>query len=81
MPENSDYDKPISGKRRREALVAATAVLGRAAQDAILNDLELNRVTFRDRSYTLQEIQSALGKIFGHDGTMLLMQRLKKARE
>jgi hypothetical protein len=56
---------------------------GRAWQgcaDAMLNDLELNGVTFGHRSYTLQEIQSALGKI-GHDGTILLMQRLKKARE
>jgi hypothetical protein len=81
VPENSDYDKPISGKRLKEALVAATVVLGRAAQDAMLNDLELNGVTFKDRAYTLHEIQSALGKIFGHDGTMLLMQRLKKALE
>ena len=81
MPENSDYNKPISGKRLREALVGATAVLGRAAQDAMLHDLELNGIMFGDRSYTLQEIQSALGKIFGHDGTMLLMQRLKKALE
>jgi hypothetical protein len=47
----------------------------------MLNDLELNGVTFKDRAYTLHEIQSALGKIFGHDGTMLLMQRLKKALE
>jgi hypothetical protein len=80
VPENSDYNKPISGKRLREALVAATVMLGRAAQDAMLHDLELYGVMFGDRSYTLHEIQSALGKIFGHDGTMLLMQ-LKKALE
>jgi hypothetical protein len=78
VPENSDYNKPISGKRLREALVEATLVLGRAAQDSMFHDLELNGITFRDRSYTLQEIQSALRKIFGYDGTVLLMQRLQK---
>jgi hypothetical protein len=77
VPENSDSNKPICGKRLKEALVEATLVLGRAAQDSMFHDLELNW-TFRDRSYTLQEIQSALRKIFGHDGRVLLMQRLQK---
>jgi hypothetical protein len=78
VPENSDYSKPISGKKLREALIEATLVLGRAAQDSMFHDLELNGITFRDRSYTLHEIQSALRKVFGHDGTALLMQRLQK---
>jgi hypothetical protein len=74
VPENSDYDNPISGKRLGESLTEATLVLGRAAQDAMFHDLELNGITFRDRSYTLYELQSALKKIFGHDGTTVLMQ-------
>ncbi|HXV45495.1 MAG TPA: hypothetical protein VD736_02370 [Nitrososphaera sp.] len=78
MPENSDYNKPISGKRLKEALVETTLVLGRASCDSMFHDLELNGITFRERSYTLQEIQGALRKIFGHDGTALLMQRLQK---
>lgn len=78
VSENSDYDKYVSDKRLQEALIEATDVLGRPAQEALFQDLELNGITFRNRSYTLWELQSALGKIFGHDGTALLMQRLGK---
>jgi hypothetical protein len=63
----------------KEALIEVNLVLGRSAQDAMFHNLELNGITFKDRPYTLQEIQSALRKIFGHDGTALLMQRLEKA--
>lgn len=42
MPENSDYDNPISGKRPRESFIGATLMLGRAAQDAMFHDLDLN---------------------------------------
>ena len=77
MAENSDYSEPIPGKRLKEALTAATAVLGRSAQDAMFYDLELGGIMFKDRSYTLAELDDALRKIFGHDGTMLLMQRLQ----
>jgi hypothetical protein len=44
----------------------------------MFHDLGLNGITFKDRSYTLHEIQSVLRKVFGHDGTALLMQRLQK---
>ena len=82
MPENSDFEKQISSKRLREALDQASAVLGRSAQDAMFNDLELNGIAFKDRhQYSLRELQDALVKIFGHDGTALLMQRVEKALE
>lgn len=81
MSENSDYDRPIPSKRLREVLIEASAVLGRPAQDAMFHDLEVNGITFSDGSYTLRELRSALRKIFGHDGTALLMQRLQKALE
>jgi hypothetical protein len=79
VPENSDYSQPISSRKLKEALTEATIILGRAAQDSMFHDLELNGITFKDRSYTLEEIQSALRKIFGNDGTVLLMQGLQKA--
>ena len=81
MPEKSDYEKPISGNRLREALREASAVLGRAAQDAMFNDLEMNGVAFKDKPYTLLEMQEALRKVFGYDGTGLLMKRLEKVLE
>lgn len=72
MSENSDYERPIPSNRLKEAL-------GRAAQDAMFHDLELNGITLRERPYTLLEMRDALRKVFGHDGTTLLMQRLQKA--
>lgn len=79
VPENSDYDKPLPSKRLREALSEASAVLGRSTQDALFHDLESSGITFRDSYYTLSQVQDALRKVFGHDGTALLMQRLEKA--
>ena len=81
MSENSDYQRPIPSNRLKEALGEASAVLGRAAQDAMFHDLELNGITLRDRPYTLLEMRDALRKVFGHDGTTLLMQRLQRALE
>jgi hypothetical protein len=78
VSENSDYNNSIPSNRLKEALKGATAVLGRGAQDAMFHDLELNGITFKDRLYTLSELRDALRKIFGHDGTTLLMQRLQK---
>lgn len=78
MSENSNYDEPIPGKRLKEALHRATVVLGRAAQDAIFYDLELGGMTFDNASYTLRQVSDALKKIFGKDGTVLLMRRLEK---
>lgn len=52
MPENSDYSQPISSRRMKEALTEATVILGRAAQDSMFHDLELNGITFKDRSHT-----------------------------
>lgn len=79
MSENSDYEMPMPSNRLKEALGEASAVLGRAAQDAMFHDLELNGITLRDRPYTLLETRNALRKVFGHDGTTLLMQKLQKA--
>ena len=81
VPENSDYDEPVPSKRLREALRKASAVLGRSAQDALFHDLELNGITFMDGHYTLRQVQDGLRKVFGHEGTALLMQRLEKALE
>jgi hypothetical protein len=78
VTENSDYNNSIPSNRLKEALKGATAVLGKVAQDTMFHDLELNGITFRDRSYTISELHDALRKIFGHDGTTLLMQRLQK---
>lgn len=49
-----------------------------AAQDAIFNDLELGGMAFDKASYTLGQVNDALKKIFGNDGTALLMKRLEK---
>lgn len=81
MSENSDYQRPIPSNRLKKALGEASAVLGRSAQDAMFHDLELNGITLRDRPYTLLEMRDALRKVFGHDGTTLLMQRLQRALE
>jgi hypothetical protein len=78
---NSDYGKPVPSKRLRNALIQASAVLGRATQDAMFHDLEVNGLNFKDRQYTLKELQDALRRIFGQDGTGLLMQRIEKALE
>ena len=79
MSENSDYDTPLPSNRVKEALGEASAVLGRSAQDALFHDLEFNGITFKDRHYTLRQVEDALGKIFGREGTALLMQRVEKA--
>ncbi|MEW6605391.1 MAG: hypothetical protein AB1351_11995 [Thermoproteota archaeon] len=81
MSGNRDYGKSVPGKRLREALSQASAVLGRATQDAMFHDLELAGMNFKDRQYTLNELQDALRRIFGQDGTSLLMQRVEKALE
>ena len=78
MPENSNYDKPLPSDRIKDALNEASAVLGRSAQDAMFSDLEFNGITFKDRQYTLRQVQDALRKIFGHEGTSLLMQRVER---
>ncbi|HKZ62399.1 MAG TPA: hypothetical protein VJZ68_08315 [Nitrososphaera sp.] len=64
MSENSNYDLPIRSKRPREALIEASTVLGRAAEDTMLNDLELNGITLRDRPDTLRELRNALRKVW-----------------
>lgn len=69
----------MPGKRLKEALSQASAVLGRATQDAMFHDLELNGMNFRDMQYTLNELQDALQRIFGQDGTSRLMRRIEKA--
>jgi hypothetical protein len=79
VSENSDYERPIPSNRLKEALGEASAVLGGAAQDATFHDLELNGITLRERPYTHLEMCDALRKVFGHDDTTLLMQRLQKA--
>ncbi len=78
MSENRNYNNSIPSKRLKEALERATAVLGRAAQDALFYDLELDGITFRDASYTLNQINDIMEKVFGDEGTMLLMERLKR---
>lgn len=78
MSENGNYDDPVPGKGLKEALHRATAVLGRAAQDAIFYDIELGGMAFDNTSYTLRQVNDALKKIFGEDGTVLLMRRLEK---
>jgi hypothetical protein len=45
----------------------------------LFHDLEFSGITFRDGHYTLGQVQNALRKVFGHDGTSLLMERLEKA--
>ncbi len=81
VAENSNYDKPLPSRRIKEALSGAFTVLGRSAQDAMFSDLEFNGITFKDEQYTLKQVQDALRKIFGHEGTNLLMQRVEKALE
>lgn len=81
MSGNRDYGETVPGKRLKEALNQASAVLGRATQDAMFHDLELNGMNFRDKQYTLNELQDALRRIFGQDGTSLLMLRIEKALE
>lgn len=78
MPENSNYEEPLPSSRIKEALREASAVLGRSAQDVLFNDLKFTGITFRDRQYTLKQLQDALRKIFGHEGTSLLMQRVER---
>lgn len=80
MSGNRDYGETVPGKRLKEALNQASAVLGRATQDAMFHDL-LDGMNFRDKQYTLNELQDALRRIFGHDGTSLLMLRIEKALE
>jgi hypothetical protein len=78
LSENSDYREPVPGKRLKVALYRATAVLGTAARDAIFNELELEGMTFDKASYTLGQVDDALKKVFGTNGTVLLMERLEK---
>jgi hypothetical protein len=78
VSENSDYNEPIPGDRLKEALHRATAVLGRTAQDALFYDLELGGMMFDNSPYTLRQVNDALKKIFGKDGTVLLMKRLER---
>lgn len=59
----------------------ASAVLGRSTQDALLHDLELNGIALDEGHYTLRQVQDAIRKVFGHDGTSLLMQRIERILE
>jgi len=77
VSENSNYDDPIPSERLKKALYQATAVLGRAAQDAVFYDLELEGIAFNKQSYTLRQIHDALKSTFG-EGSALLMKRLEK---
>jgi hypothetical protein len=78
VSENSNYNYPVPSKRLKEALYRATTVLGRAAQDAMFYDLELGGMAFDKGSYTLRQVNDALKKIFGNDGSALLMERLER---
>lgn len=85
MPENSDSFTGNTKYPAREILQAMESVrpmLGRVALQALINDLELSGLHLHDegKSYTLNEIQSALKMTFG-EASILFIDRIRDTLE
>jgi hypothetical protein len=71
----------FTSKQIKHALQELEKLLGRATVEAMIYDLEMYGLPLvNDRqTYTLNEIENALRKIFGDEATLLLFERLKKS--
>ncbi len=75
-----DDSIPINSSTLRNAIQRGVSVLGRAAIDSIIEDLERHGIDLNDPSprYTLRQLEVVFTQIFGVDVTQLLMERIRQ---
>ena len=83
MAENSEslaYSQKRSTNELRSAFETLESILGLAAIESIIDDLEKRGVTITDAhaQYSLVEVQSALRDIFGIDIAVFLVRHITR---
>lgn len=70
---------PINGLTLKKAIQSQTSILGEAAVESLIEDLEHKGIDMDNPSsrYTLRQLESAIIEIFGEDAATLLMERIK----
>lgn len=71
---------PISSITLRKAIQKVTSMLGEAAVESLVEDLEHQGIDLNNPSsrYTLRQLENAIIGTFGEDAASLLMERIKK---
>jgi hypothetical protein len=68
-------------KRLRKAFENVLGKIGPTFKQVIFEDLEKVGISLQQPCPSLDEIEKALRKNFGHDGALLLIQAIKKQME
>ena len=71
---------PINSLTLKNAIQKVTSMLGEAAVESLMEDLEQQGINLNNPSstYTLRQLESAIVETFGEDAATLLMERIKK---
>jgi hypothetical protein len=74
---------PIPGNKLRKGIMSLERILGYAAVEARVYDLENYGITLEagQATYTLQQVEDALKKVLGNEGGPLIMDQLMKILE
>jgi hypothetical protein len=74
---------PIPSNKLKKGIMSLERILGYAAAEALVYDLENYGIALAggNNSYTLQQVEDALKKVLGNEGGPLIMDQLMKMLE
>ncbi|HVX03245.1 MAG TPA: hypothetical protein VHA09_08835 [Nitrososphaera sp.] len=73
--------KPDECKKLRGALDKVLDKIGPTFKQGVYEDLEKANISFDYPCSSIQDIEKALQRYFGYDGTLLLIQAIRKHME